>query len=129
MESLALLRSKNPEADSRPSSEPGKEKSLLAALKKFQRHLEGFYDERMFLLQMKKFASWLSAGQPNSALFRQRVFQEKSRDSALKAIEDFFGPLSEGAGLKKTAGALRAVFDARARLIRAGLFRGGGQAL
>ena len=52
--------------------------------------LESFYEERLFLLQLKKFAVWFSSGFPRSADFRKSVFQEKDRVVVIKKIEDFF---------------------------------------
>ena len=52
--------------------------------------LERFYEERLFLLQLKKFAVWFSSGFPRSADFRKSVFQEKDRMAVIKKIEDFF---------------------------------------
>ena len=53
-------------------------------------HLESFYNERLFLLQLKKFAVWFSSGFPHSADFRKNLFQEKDRSVIIKKIEDFF---------------------------------------
>ena len=101
LESLQKLRERN-SAKSPPGGGSGAEESaggresqkggrnILAALGRLQFHLDAFYDERLFLLQMKKFASWLSAGMPHSAPFRQKIFQEKDRGSALRMIEEFF---------------------------------------
>jgi len=60
------------------------------AINRLRGHLENFYDQRLFLLQLKKFAVWFSAGFPNSADFRRSLFQEKEQRAVLKKIEDFF---------------------------------------
>ena len=72
------------------------QRDILSAMSRLRSHLEGFYDERLFLLQMKKFASWLSAGAPHSAPFRQRLFQEKDKAAALQMIEEFFARRQSG---------------------------------
>ncbi len=59
-------------------------------LLKLKKHLEKFYDTRGFLLQLKKFAAWFSAGFPNSTEFRKNLFQEKELEKILLFIEEFF---------------------------------------
>ena len=72
-------------------------KNLLEAIKRLSAHLEDFYldDERLFLLQLKKFAVWLSAGFPHSAEFRKSLFQEKDKKLAWEKIERFFAALQD----------------------------------
>ena len=53
-------------------------------------HLEDFYDERMFILQLKKFSAWFSAGFPRSTEFRKSLFTEKDPKILLQKIDDFF---------------------------------------
>ena len=60
------------------------------AINTLRGHLENFYQERLFLLQLKKFAVWFSAGFPHSADFRKNLFQEKDKSIVIKKIEDFF---------------------------------------
>ena len=60
------------------------------ALTCLKEELESFYDERLFLLQLKKFAVWFSSGFPNSADFRKNLFQEKEKAIVIKKIEEFF---------------------------------------
>ena len=62
-------------------------KSMILILKQ---HLEEFYDARCFLLQLKKFAAWFSAGFPNSTEFRKSLFQEKDEAQVFMFIEEFF---------------------------------------
>ena len=58
-------------------------------------HLEKFYEERLFLLQIKKFCAWFSAGIPHSSSFRKNLFLEKDRTRVMELIEEFFdSPLS-----------------------------------
>lgn len=65
-------------------------KDFKMAMDKLRVHLENFYDERMFLLQLKKFASWFSSGFPNSGEFRKKLFQEKDKHNLIQKIDEFF---------------------------------------
>ncbi|MBX3020682.1 MAG: tRNA dihydrouridine synthase DusB [Bdellovibrionales bacterium] len=58
-------------------------------------HLEGFYDERLTLIQMRKFASWYSSGFPGAAAFRKEIFQLHERSETLDRIHGFFAELNE----------------------------------
>ena len=58
-------------------------------------HLDDFYEDRMTMLQVKKFASWYSAGYPSSAQFRRQLFQLKERSEVMSAIEEFCGGIQE----------------------------------
>lgn len=64
-------------------------KNMNLLLNRLMHHLDGFYDERLTLLQMKKFASWYSAGYPSSAQFRRQLFQLKERQEVLSVIHEF----------------------------------------
>jgi tRNA-dihydrouridine synthase B len=57
-------------------------------------HLDSFYDERLTLIQMRKFASWYSAGFPGAAAFRKELFQLQERRPVLDRIHGFFNELS-----------------------------------
>ena len=70
-------------------------KSYIKALERLKFHIENFYDEKMFLLQYKKFSAWFSSGYPNSAQFRQKIFQIKDKQDVLKQIEDYFSSIEE----------------------------------
>jgi len=65
-------------------------KDFKAAMDKLRVHLENFYDERMFLLQLKKFTSWFSSGFPHSGEFRRKLFQEKDKQNLIQKIDEFF---------------------------------------
>ena len=80
LEAKALL-SKRPESFNRDC------RQLINRLKI---HLEKFYDERLFLLQIKKFCAWFSAGIPHSSSFRKDLFSEKDRNRVMELIEEFF---------------------------------------
>ena len=65
-------------------------KDFKMAIDKLKKHLESFYEERLFLLQLKKFSAWFSSGFPNSTEFRKNLFQEKDKKVLLQKIDDFF---------------------------------------
>ena len=65
-------------------------KDFKQAVDKLTIHLENFYDERMFLLQLKKFSAWFSSGFPHSTEFRKNLFQEKDKKAVLQKIDEFF---------------------------------------
>ena len=65
-----------------------RDSSLL--IQQLTNHLEKFYDENLFLLQVKKFCAWFSAGAPHSALFRKNLFMEKDRKRVMEMITEFF---------------------------------------
>ncbi len=69
---------------------PGLKKDFKSAIDKLRIHLENFYDERLFLLQLKKFSSWLSSGFPHSGEFRKALFQEQDRKALIQKIDEFF---------------------------------------
>ena len=66
------------------------EKNTPELINRLKSHLEKFYEERLFLLQLKKFCAWFSAGAPLSAPFRQKLFLEKDRGRIMDLIEEFF---------------------------------------
>ena len=59
-------------------------------IQRLTNHLEKFYDERLFLLQIKKFCAWFSVGVPHSAPFRKNLFMEKDRKRVMEMITEFF---------------------------------------
>ena len=71
------------------------EMRMHAILERLHGHLTSFYDERLTLIQMRKFASWYSAGYPGAAGFRKDLFQLHSRDQVLNRIYGFFNSISE----------------------------------
>ena len=44
----------------------------------------------MTQIQMKKFASWFSAGYPGSANFRKSLFQTKTLQETLHEVQSFY---------------------------------------
>ena len=75
-------------------------KDFKQAIARLETHLESFYDERMFLLQLKKFSAWLSSGFPHSTEFRKSLFQEKDKQALREKIDEFF---TQAQGHKKPA--------------------------
>lgn len=64
--------------------------SLKELLDKLAIELESFYDERIFLIQLKKFAAWFSSGLPHSGFFRQKLFQTKEKQAVFDLISSLF---------------------------------------
>ena len=69
------------------------EKSYMKVLNQLKYYLENFYDEKMFLLQYKKFSTWYSSGYPDSAHFRQTVFQKREKQEVLDLVEGYFSKI------------------------------------
>lgn len=82
-ESLMLLNNEN-------TKKYDSSKDSLVLIEHLAKHLESFYDERLFLLQIKKFSSWFSNGFSNSTHFRKTLFQEKNKEKVLNLIKEFF---------------------------------------
>jgi tRNA-dihydrouridine synthase B len=57
-------------------------------------HLESFYDERLTLIQIRKFSSWYSAGYPGAAAFRKQLFQLQTRSAVVERVFEYFSNLS-----------------------------------
>lgn len=69
------------------------DQSLRMILSRLREHLEGFYDDRLSLLQMRKFASWYSAGYPGASQLRKDLFTLQDRDAVLDRIDTFYSDL------------------------------------
>ena len=65
-------------------------KPYMDILNRLKYHLESFYDEKMFLLQYKKFSTWYSSGFPDSAHFRKTVFQTRDKEEVLNLVQSYF---------------------------------------
>ena len=74
--------------------------SLMDVITKLEKHLSQFHPEKIVVLQLKKFSSWFSAGYPESAAFRQSIFQIKSQPMVLDAIQTYFQQVDLNQGLK-----------------------------
>ncbi|MCB0408385.1 MAG: tRNA dihydrouridine synthase DusB [Bdellovibrionales bacterium] len=66
------------------------EKRFMSMLSRLQYHLERSAEERVQVLQIKKFSAWFSAGYPESANFRRTVFQIKEKNQLLETVENYF---------------------------------------
>lgn len=73
--------------------EAGESLPLPVIMERLLGHLESFYDERMTLLQMRKFAAWYSAGFPGAAQFRKDLFQLSQKPELLGRIDQFYSAL------------------------------------
>lgn len=73
------------------------ERSFGRILDRLHTHLSGFYDERLTLIQMRKFAAWYSAGYAGAAGFRKDLFQLQGRDEVLGRIHGFFNEVAQQA--------------------------------
>ena len=65
-------------------------KSYIDVLHQLQVHLEKFYEEKILLLQYKKFSTWYSSGYPDSAHFRKTIFQTRDKETVLELVQDYF---------------------------------------
>lgn len=90
LEALHQFENFNSQKSSHSKTQTMYKKNFKIAIDKLKIHLENFYDERLFLLQLKKFAAWFSAGFPNSTEFRKMIFQEKDKQALIQKIDDFF---------------------------------------
>ena len=78
-ESLALWKAEQPQ--------PFKKSFVVDRLRN---HLEAAYDERYFLIQLRKFAAWYSSGYPSAAAFRKNLYANNDRTTVVRMTEDFF---------------------------------------
>lgn len=72
------------------NNSPKKDKEVLEIL---FHHLNHFHNEKMALLQFKKFAVWFSSGYPNSSVFRKSIFQIKEKSLVLNYAFEYFASL------------------------------------
>ena len=81
---------KNPRIFAQARGLEDDDRSLTQILMKLHDHLSAFYEERMVLLQMRKFSAWYSAGYPGAAQFRKDMFTLHDRAALLERIEEFY---------------------------------------
>jgi len=81
---------KNPRIFAEARGRLEEKQSFGRILERLHVHLTGFYDERLTLIQMRKFAAWYSAGYQGAAGFRKDLFQIHDRDALLSRIHSFF---------------------------------------
>ncbi len=58
-------------------------------------HLQDHCDDRLVGLQLKKFASWYSAGYPGASNFRKIIFQTQRTEEILVTAKNFFCSMNE----------------------------------
>jgi tRNA-dihydrouridine synthase B len=56
-------------------------------------HLKRHFNQRLVMLQLKKFAAWYSTGYPGAAHFRKQLFQSTTYEQILETIEIYFKAL------------------------------------
>ena len=79
----------------RTGMEPLVHGTLVKVLARLLEHLDGYYPERITLIQMRKFAIWFSAGFPGASQFRRSVFQCTARQPTLDCINGFFAAIGD----------------------------------
>lgn len=72
----------------------GEKKDFSPVLESLITHLDRSCEDRITQLQIKKFASWFSAGYPESSQFRRELFQAKTRSDVIGIVESYFGRVS-----------------------------------
>ncbi len=79
-ESLKKLNDTNDEVD----------RDIISLIVRLKELYNEFFDERIAMLQIKKFSSWFSAGFPGSAQFRKSLFATKDNAELWNLIIDYF---------------------------------------
>jgi nifR3 family TIM-barrel protein len=68
-------------------------KDFVALFEKMRVAFEKTTDQKITMLQIKKFASWYSSGYPGASNFRKAIFQTQSLDETMRMTLEFFGSL------------------------------------
>ncbi len=63
------------------------------AFDRLRHFLKDQMDERVTILQIKKFSAWFSAGYPDSAQFRREIFKFKELGPLCETVEQYFSSL------------------------------------
>ena len=71
-----------------------KESSVLPLIQDLYDEYLKHFEERVALLQVKKFGSWFSSGYPHSAQFRQKLFSSKEPAVLWEVIMEYFSELN-----------------------------------
>lgn len=66
------------------------DRDYMKAFGRLKYYLEKECDERILKIQIRKFASWFSAGYPGSAGFRKSLFQTETVDEAMDLVNEFY---------------------------------------
>jgi tRNA-dihydrouridine synthase B len=70
------------------------EKDFLDVFLRLHEGFKAYRDDRIKLIQLKKFASWYSSGYPGASQFRKNIFQITTLEETLKHTLDFFAGLT-----------------------------------
>lgn len=73
---------------------PASDKDFSRVFLRLNERFSAYRDERVKLIQLKKFASWYSSGYPGASQFRKNIFQVTTLEETLKHTLDFFAGLS-----------------------------------
>ncbi len=73
----------------------GSDKDFVALFEKLRVAFSKATDQRITMLQIKKFASWYSSGYPGASQFRKAIFQTQTLDEAMAMTTGFFKELRE----------------------------------
>ncbi len=73
------------------------DRNFVQLLQVLRQHLDRHCDERGSLIQVRKLASWYSAGFPGSAQFRKSLFQTQSYEEAFQRSLEYFASINQGA--------------------------------
>ena len=71
-----------------------KESTVLPLIQDLYDEYLNHFEERVALLQVKKFGSWFSSGYPHSAQFRQKLFSSKEPKVLWEVILEYFSELN-----------------------------------
>lgn len=70
------------------------QRDFVSMFLKLNERFSAYRDDRVKLIQMKKFASWYSSGYPGASNFRKNIFQITTLEETLKHTLDFFAGLT-----------------------------------
>lgn len=73
---------------------PSEQRSIQPLMKALYEEYQKHFEERVTLLQIKKFAMWFSSGYPHSANFRKNLFAQKDPQALWDTINGYFEQLN-----------------------------------
>jgi tRNA-dihydrouridine synthase len=71
------------------------DRNFFGLFQKLKYYLEQNCDERIVLIQLRKFAAWYSSGYPGASNFRKHIFQIQSTDELMEITCSFFVALEQ----------------------------------
>jgi nifR3 family TIM-barrel protein len=74
---------------------PEVEKDFGVLFAQLKSELHRVADDRIVMLQIKKFAAWYSSGYPGASNFRRTIFQVESLEDTMRAVADYFDGIRE----------------------------------